>query len=180
MTPLTGANDSTQCNGVLGYTSLLADQEETIKVEISLREPLLRSSVQGRVCTLLRDPIADAPLVEPLSFACLSSEEAMAEKLRAALSRRDVAIRDFFDVDHAVRARRLDVGEPGLVDLVRQKMTVIPNGPIDVSDRRLQAVRLQIEPQLRAVLRAQDFADFDLDRAFGIVSNLADALAHLG
>jgi hypothetical protein len=104
----------------------------------------------------------------------------MAEKLRAALSRREVAIRDFYDVDHAVRSRRLDLGDPGLIDLVHQKVTVISNSPIDVSDRHLQALRLQVEPQLRAVLRAQDFADFDLDRAFGIVSNLAGALGYSG
>jgi len=59
-------------------------------------------------------------------------------------------------------------------------MTIISNSPIDVSDRRLQALRLQVEPQLRAVLRAHDFADFDLDRAFGIVSNLAGALGYSG
>ena len=112
-----------------------------------------------------------------LTLPCLSRLEAMAEKLRAALSRREVAIRDFYDIDHAVRKLSLQVLEPELLGLVRQKLEVPGNDPIDVSPGRLAALRPQLESQLKAVLRAVDFAEFDLDRAFATVAEVAAALS---
>jgi hypothetical protein len=41
--------------------------------------------------------------LETFPVRCLAYVEALAEKLRAAGSRPDVAIRAFFDIDHAVR-----------------------------------------------------------------------------
>ena len=120
ITALAGANDSTQYTAVIGYTSLLGRQEETIKIEVGLREPLLMPAIRGEAQTLLLDPISGSPLAPALTVPCLSRAEAMAEKLRAALSRREAAIRDFYDIDHAVRRLSLGVLEPELVGLVRR------------------------------------------------------------
>ena len=48
---------------------------------------------------------------------------------------------------------------------------------MDISEARLAELRLQVEAQLRPVLRENDFQSFDLDRAFGIVSDLAARFA---
>lgn len=176
ITALTGANDSTQYNGTLAYRSLLEDREETIKVEVGLREPLLTPAVPGEVRTLLLDPVSGSPLAPVLTVQCLSRMEALAEKLRAALSRREAAIRDFYDIDHAVRRLSLDVLDPDLVGLVRKKLAVTGNDPVEVSSPRLAALRPQLESELKAVLRARDFAEFDLDRAFATVAEVAAAL----
>jgi predicted nucleotidyltransferase component of viral defense system len=174
--PFRGANNSTQYMLVLGYTSLLSGTEETIKIEVGLREPLLREVVQADVKTLLLNPVNETPLVSLLTFECLSWEEAMAEKLRAALSRRVVAIRDFYDIDHAIQSQGLSVQKPELVELVRAKLTVPGNEAVDVSGGRLESLRLQVDTELKAVLRDQDFAEFDLDRAFEKVVEVALAL----
>ena len=174
--PMTGANNSTQYIAVLGYSSLLGAQEETIKIEVGLREPLLTPSLQAEVRTLLLDPVNELPLVPLPSVKCLSWEEAMAEKFRAALSRRDVAVRDFYDIDHAVHRLGFDALGPGFVELVRMKLAVPGNEAIDVSVGRLNNLRLQVDPELRPVLRAQDFAEFDLERAYGTVVEVAAAL----
>jgi len=47
-----------------------------------------------------------------LALACLSLREAYAEKCRAALSRQPAAIRDFFDLEHAIRKARFDLNDP--------------------------------------------------------------------
>jgi hypothetical protein len=47
------------------------------------------------------------------------------------------------------------------------------NEPVDVSANRLAALRQQVGPQLQPVLRAEDFAEFDLERAFQIVTTMA-------
>lgn len=173
---LAGANDSSQYAGVLGYTSVLGAHEETIKIEIGLREPLLLAPMQGEARTLLIDPIANESLVPDLPLACLSRAEAMAEKLRAALSRRDAAVRDFYDVDHAARRLGFRANAPEMLELVRAKLAVPGNDPVDVSAARIDILRSQVEPQLKPVLRDRDLAEFDLDRAFGIVAGVAAAL----
>ena len=173
---LEGANNSAQYTAVLGYHSLLRGGEETIQFEVGLREPLVTPVVQGEAKTLLLDPVSGSALVPALRVPCLSQPEAMAEKLRAALSRREAAIRDYYDIDHAVRQLSLGVLEPELVGLVREKLAVTGNDPVDVSPARLAALRPQLESQLKAVLRARDFAEFDLDRAFATVAEVAAAL----
>ena len=177
VTALRGASNSTQYNATLGYTSLLGRQEETIRIEVSLRESLLEPSVQGAAQTILLDPISGSPLVPVLIVPCISRDEALAEKLRAALSRREVAIRDFYDVDHAVRRLGLRPEGSRCVELVRRKLTVAGNDPVDVSAARLAALRTQLESELKPVLRPRDFAKFDLERAFATVARVAAALA---
>jgi len=98
---LTGSNNSTQYQALVGYQSVFGGQEEPIKIEVGLREPVLTPEVQAGAQTLLLNPLVNAPMVPAVQVSCLSREEAMAEKLRAALTRRDVAIRDFYDMDYA-------------------------------------------------------------------------------
>ena len=171
--PLDGANNSTQYNAVIGYASLVGRQEETIKIEVALREPLLLDPLNGLAQTILLDPVSRKPLLKPLEVRCIAKMEAFAEKFRAALSRREVAVRDFFDLDYAVRRLGLQSENPELIDLVRRKLSVPGNEPVDVSANRLAALRQQVGPQLQPVLRAEDFAEFDLERAFQTVATMA-------
>jgi predicted nucleotidyltransferase component of viral defense system len=177
VTALTGANESSQYAAVLGYASLLGGRDETIKIEIGLREPLLQPATPGEARTLLLDPIANAPLVPGLPIPCLSRAEAMAEKLRAALSRREAAVRDFYDVDHAVRRLGFRLNDPEFLALVRTKLAVPGNDPVDVSPARMAALNPQVDAQLKPVLRDRDFAEFDLARAFSAVAAVAAAVS---
>lgn len=174
--PLTGANDSTQYAATVAYDSLLGAHEETIKIEIGLREPLLMATTRAEAHTLLLDPIAGAAMVPAILVPCLSREEAMAEKLRAALSRREPAIRDFYDIDHAVRRLGFRIDDPALIALLRQKLAVPGNEPIDVSPARRAALELQLASHLKPVLRDRDFADFDLARTFSAIASLTALL----
>jgi hypothetical protein len=46
-------------------------------------------------------------------------------------------------------------------------------GAIDVSETRLQTLRLQFDAQLKPVLRSQDFSQFALDRTFDVARAVA-------
>ena len=155
---------------------MLGQQNETIKVELSLREPLLMPVSNGSARTILRNPLTNKPMVMPLPVCSINKVEALAEKFRAALSRREPAIRDFYDIDYAVRNDRLRPDSPELIDQVKQKLAIPGNDLVNVSDQRLQELRRQVEPQLKPVLREKNFAGFDLDRAFAIGKAMADAL----
>lgn len=100
----------------------------------------------------------------------------MAEKVRAALCRRDVAIRDFFDVDHAVQGRGLDVTDGEFLELVRRKLSAPGTAAPDVSVDRMRLLQPQLEAELRPVLRARDFETFDLQRAIGTVREVSQQL----
>ena len=173
---LKGANRSTQYLAVIGYNSLLSHQEETIKIEVSLREPLLMPAVNAEAHTLVRNPVTNHALLSPITLRCIAKTEALAEKFRAALSRRDPAVRDFYDIDHAVRKGGLRPESDELVQQVKQKLKVPGNDPVDVSKQRFAALRQQVEPQLRPVLREKDFREFDLERAFKIGVTMAKAV----
>jgi predicted nucleotidyltransferase component of viral defense system len=171
--PLTGSNNSTQYCALIAYTPLASEGADTIRIEIGLREPLVLPVLDAPAQTLLLDPNSDQPLIPPLPVRCISKLEAFAEKFRAALSRREVAARDFFDLDYAVRKLGLQPDDAELIQLVRQKLTVVGNAPVDVSEGRLRELRQQAEPQLRPVLRPRDYAEFDLPRAFRLVADMA-------
>jgi predicted nucleotidyltransferase component of viral defense system len=175
--PPVGANNSKQYVAVIGYRSLISKQEEIIRIEVGLREPLLTQILTtSEARTILLDPISGEPMVRALSVPCISRSEAMAEKLRAALSRREVAIRDFFDIVYAVRNFGFNPLEASIIEMVRQKLAVQGNEPIDISQDRLASLRQQLDSQLKPVLRVDDFVAFDLDRAFRMVSDVATAL----
>jgi predicted nucleotidyltransferase component of viral defense system len=177
LAPLRGANESTQYNAIVGYRSMLESRVEPIGIEVGLREPVLVAPRQASLNTMVLNPVDGRPLIDAFPVPCLSHPEAMAEKLRAALTRRDVAIRDFFDVDHAVVSGTLDVQDRTLLDLLRRKLRVGGTGAVDVSEDRLGQLRGQLEGELQPVLRKQDFDQFDLDRAIRTVRALAQQLA---
>ncbi len=173
---LRGYNNSTQYIGDLRYRSVVTGQDEAIKIEFSVREPILEPVKHLPARTLLVDPFHQRPAIGPVVIPALSCRETYAEKLRAALTRREPAIRDFYDIDHGLRTGRLIADDRQLIDLVRSKLAVPGNAPIDLSDARRRALERQVQGQLRPVLREADYAAFDLERTFRIVAQIAARL----
>jgi len=171
--PLTAANRSTQYTVRIGYDSLLLQQQDAIKIEVRLREPLLTPVLHGAAQTVLLDPVSGQSLIPPIMLPCISKAEAFAEKFRAALSRHEVAICDFYDIDYAVRRLDLRPRDAAFVKLVQQKLVVPGNDPVNVSEHRLLMMRQQLWAQLKPVLRDQDFTEFDLERTFRTVVETA-------
>jgi hypothetical protein len=87
-----------------------------------------------------------------------------------------VAARDFFDLDYAVRKLGIEVHDPELIGLVKQKIAVQGNPPLDIYDERLKALKQQVDAELRPVLRARDFGEFDVQRAVLLVCDMAENL----
>lgn len=173
---LTGRNESLQYDATLEYEPALSDRRESIRVEIGLREPLLHPAQRLRAKSVLLHPIGGSPAAPEIELNCIAFEEAMAEKLRAALTRREPAIRDFYDVDHAVRHVALHLDSPRLIEWVRRKVAIPGNDASDLGPARRAALANQLETELRPVLRRVDFADFDLVRAIALVERVHAAL----
>lgn len=174
--PLRGYNNSTQYGGRVSYRSLLTGQDDFIRLEVSVREPIIEPTDELPARTLLMDPFRRVPALDSIPVAALSCREAYAEKLRAALTRRDPAVRDFYDVDHAFRTGHIQPKDDRLIDLVRRKLAIPGNEPIDVSEEKLENLRKQVDVQLKPVLRESDFAEFNIDHALEIVRRFAEPL----
>jgi predicted nucleotidyltransferase component of viral defense system len=174
--PLRGFNNSTQYAARLAYRSTVTGQEDFLKIEVSVREPITEPVKHLPALTLLMDPFRRVSAVGPMLIAVLSRREAYAEKLRAALTRRDPAVRDFFDLEHAFRQGRIDVQDAALLTLLRQKLSIPGNDPVDVSREKRDLLRAQQVARLRPVLRHDDYDRFDVDQAFDRVAAIAALL----
>lgn len=174
--PMTGANESTHYTALLEYPSTLTSEPESIKIEVGLREPLLTLTRQGKANTLLLNPVTERHLVPGIIVNSLSWEEAMAEKIRAAVSRREPAVRDFYDIFHAISKLDFSIQNPELLELVRAKLAVPGNEAINLSDSRLEILRAQEKSELEPVLRPADFLNFDLEWTFTQIREFAKGI----
>lgn len=95
------SKDYTYLKYVLTYTSIFEQKEQTIKIEVTYTHKQHVPSVIKNIQSIFLDPVLDEQIFQVAEIKCLSLEEMMAEKVRAALTRRKPAIRDFFDIRHA-------------------------------------------------------------------------------
>lgn len=175
-----GHNSSRQYIAYVNYRSLfLPDEPARIKIEVGLRETPLLQPVQVKAKTLLMNPFTRKSMVPDIDVITLSIEEVIAEKLRAALTRLEPAIRDFFDIDYLVSQHKLNPKDQHLIKLLTEKLKVPGNSPIDLTHSRKEKLRTQINTELKPVLRPTDFESFDLDRAFEMIEQIRDKFIKL-
>ena len=172
-----GHNKSRQYIGYIEYRSAIIETQESIKLEVGLREPLIKSSVSNEARTIVVNPFSDRSLLPTFTVRAMAVREAYAEKARAALTRKEPAIRDFFDLFYAVHKMRLKLHDREFLDMVRRKLEVPSNDPVDVSKKRKRELDRQLDGQLKPVLRPADFVWFNLDEAFEIVRSVAEAVS---
>jgi len=172
-----GHNESRQYIGYLEYPSNVIEKIERIKIEIGIREPLLLPSQTGNTRTIVMNPFNDQPLLPVFTVHAMDIKEAYAEKVRAALSRKEPAIRDLFVLFSAVRKMNLDIGDYDFLTMVKQKLDVPGNTPVDISFEYKRELDRQLEGQLRPVLRPSDFDSFNIDEAFELIGKVAEAVS---
>ena len=95
-------NNSTQYVFYIQYDSFITNRKENIKLEISLRQPVLRKAEIVTIKHFYQDPFTGENLFPYGNILALALEECVAEKLKAAISRLTPAIRDFYDLNHFI------------------------------------------------------------------------------
>jgi predicted nucleotidyltransferase component of viral defense system len=170
----TGHNGSRQYVAYVTYPSVfLTEEAARIKIEVGLREAPLMPPVQMKARTLLLNPFTRKSLVPDIDLTTLSMKEAIAEKLRAVLTRLEPAIRDFFDIDYLASRNKMDLNDRHLFQLLAEKLKVPGNPPIDLSPTRKEKLKTQINTELKPVLRSSDFDSFDLERALAMITKMS-------
>ena len=173
-----GFNNSTQYVFNLSYPSFITGKDEGIKLEISLRQTPLDKPVHNAITHFYQDPFTGEDLIPKNRILSLSLNEAVAEKLKAAVTRRDVAIRDYYDLWHIAEAK-FDFRNKQFISLFKKKLEAEKykgdySHNFGLDEKTVQHLSRQIETDLMPVIRADE--RFDIDKVFnrfnGILKNL--------
>ena len=161
-----GFNNSTQYVFKVKYPSVLMVKDDVIKIEISLRQPPIDKPVHTEIKHFYQDPFTGEDLFPSGKTWSLSWYEAVAEKLKAAISRKDVAIRDYYDLWHIAEIG-FDFYDEKFINLFKRKVT--DEGytgdckkDFGLSANKLSFLRKQVDDLLMPVIRSGE--EFDLDK----------------
>ncbi len=178
---LKGSNESRQYIGILYYNSVIESENKPgeIKIEIGLREELLKDAIWQKTSTLLIDPYRETEFIQKFKTQCLTIEEVYSEKFRAALSRREPLIRDFYDIFYATENLELDFISDSFLSLVKTKLAIPNNEPVMINPQRKQQLINQLDTELKSVLRNQDLAQFDFESVYDLVEKVSKKINDL-
>ncbi len=176
LTPFGAHNESKQYVGQLAYQSISTGHEQSVIVEVSLREPTLTPTIQRPAKTLLRSPENSRDAIVDAMVTVLSTAETYAEKFRAALTRIEPKIRDFYDLAYAIESGLIDPSDGLVRSLIASKLSVPGNSPVDMSQSKLDILTRQVETELKSVLRPADYERFNLASTFQLVTDVANRL----
>jgi len=161
-----GFNNSTQYVFKAKYPSVLTAKKDIIKIEISFRQPPIDKPVNTEIKHFYQDPFTGDDLFPIGKVLSLSWNEAVAEKLKAAISREDIAIRDYYDLWH-IAEFGFDFHNNKFIKLFKRKVT--DEGykgdykqDFGLSPDKLSTLRRQVDTDLMPVIRAGE--SFDLKK----------------
>ena len=159
-----GFNNSTQYLFKLQYSSIIMKHKESIKLEISLRQPSFLPPVTVTVKHFYQDPFSGEDLFPQGTVLALSLEESVAEKLKAAISRRTPAIRDYYDLGHFVKTG-FDFTRSYFIEMVNEKLRLDGyerdySRNLGLSDQAIEELKRVSESDLVPMIRMDE--KFDL------------------
>ena len=167
-----GRNESKQYVYYFSYQSALRPIEGQIKFEIGLRFNPIDKTEKQQIHHTYTHPFTGEPLFDGGKVACLSLNEIVSEKLRAAALRETIAPRDFYDLDFLFR-NKFNLAEKEVINLFKKKIEE-DGGDSDLAKYRVNMgrksteiddMRSRIEAELFDVLSPIERENFDLDKA---------------
>lgn len=162
-----GFNNSTQYVFNVSYDSFVTGKIGNVKLEISLRRPILDEPVYNVIKHFYKDPFTGEDMIPANKVLSLSFNEAVAEKLKAAITRKDVAIRDYYDLWYIAESK-FNFYDKRFIELFRRKLSDEGyKGDYEynfgLSDDKIALLHRQVETDLLPVIRVGE--KFDLDAA---------------
>ncbi|MGA3280678.1 MAG: nucleotidyl transferase AbiEii/AbiGii toxin family protein [Smithella sp.] len=179
-----GRNESKQYVYYFVYDSVIVPAEQSIKLEISLRfNPLLVPETH-RIRHQYVHPFTGEFLFDAGGVNCLALNEIVSEKMRATALRKDIAARDFYDLDFILR-NKFNLANRQMIDLFRKKL-VEDGGDVDLkkylvnmgrTEAEIKDMRKRIKAELFEVLTRKEQDNFDLGKALDRINNAMKAVA---
>jgi predicted nucleotidyltransferase component of viral defense system len=163
-----GFNNSTQYIFDISYPSFITGKDEHIKIEVALRQIPIDKPVYNAINHFYKDPFTGESLIPTNKILSLSFNEAVAEKLKAAITRRDLAIRDYYDLWYIAEAK-FDFHNKQFLSIFKKKLeNERYKGDykynFGLSKDSIDLLYKQVETDLIPVIRVGE--SFDLDKVF--------------
>ena len=167
-----GRNESKQYIYYFVYKSALRPIEAKIKFEVGLRYNPLLEIEKRKIHHNFLHPFTEEPLFDGGEVNCLSLKELIAEKLRATATRREIAPRDFYDIDFVLR-KGFNLGEAEIITLFKKKLEEdgfdanLEKYRVNLgrSDKEIREMTLRIKEELFDVLTVDERENFNMDQA---------------
>lgn len=164
-----GHRESTQYIYYLNYNSIVLDKKESIKLEIGMRFNPILPVVSKRITHKFLHPFTKEPLFDGGSVNCLSLKELVAEKLRAAATRRVIAARDFYDLGFLLKAG-FDFRDKKLLGVFRKKLQEDEfssdlgkyKANLGRSPEEIDEMKARLKDELFPVLTLEEQKSFDI------------------
>ncbi|MCK5609149.1 nucleotidyl transferase AbiEii/AbiGii toxin family protein [Candidatus Pacearchaeota archaeon] len=166
-----GHRESTQYIYYLDYDSVVLNKKESIKLEIGLRFNPLLPVESKRVNHKFVHPFTKELLFNAGSVNCLTLKELVAEKLRAASTRKIIAARDFYDLSYLLK-EKFNFEDRELLELFRKKLEEdnflgsMKKYRVNLgrSDKEIEEMKERIEDELFPVLTMDEQKEFDIQK----------------
>ena len=152
------------------YNSVIGPPE-TVKFDLGLRNDVLDNINSVELKTLLLEPFGGKEIFPRFQAAALTIEEAYAEKTRAALTRKEPAIRDFFDLWVAQEMGLLPLTSR-YFEFLSKKLAMDRTAHIDMSFAKEKYLLAQIENELNTVLKKETASRFKFNEAWQLVKTI--------
>lgn len=163
-----GANNSTQYVFNISYPSFITGKDENIKLEISLRQTPIEKPVHNAITHFYKDPFTEEDLIPKNRILSLTYNEAVAEKLKAAITRKEVAIRDYYDLWFIAEAK-FDFKDRHFLSIFKKKLEEEKyranySNNFGLNQKSIELLHRQISTELIPVIRIGE--SFVLDKVF--------------
>ncbi len=163
-----GFNNSKQYVFDISYPSFISGKDENIKIEVSLRQIPIDKPVYNSIKHFYQDPFTGEDLIPANKILSLSLNEAVAEKLKAAITRRDLAVRDYYDLWY-IAETNFDFRGKTFIAIFKKKLEDDDykgdyRHNFGLDKNAIELLYQQIETDLIPVIRMGDH--FDLKKVF--------------
>lgn len=160
-----GFNESQHYIFYISYYSFISEKEENIQLEISLRNNPVTEPVKLKVKHIYRDLFTNKKIIPENKILSLSYKEAVAEKLRAAITRKNKAIRDYYDLWN-IEKDNFNFNDKDFLKIFKTKLKQVNyeenfSSNLGITNKEIELLRNQIQHELLPVIRERE--EFDLE-----------------
>jgi len=147
------------------YNSIIDNSLQTIKIDISLKNKLYMQPFLWEIKSFFKDAVLEENIFWKHFINCIDLKEAIAEKLRASLTRWVPAIRDFFDIWYVKQFWNFDFEDKEFRNLLEIKLSQVDYKY--TLEENFENLKKQVQTDLKPVLN-NDFS-FDFEEIYDFI-----------
>jgi len=147
------------------YKSVIDNSPQNIKIDISLKNKIYLPAQTWIIKSVFVDAVFEEKIFQDHIIKTMDLKEMLAEKLRAALTRKTPAIRDFFDIWYVKNNSDFDFEDKDFKKILKTKLEEVD---FEYSlEQNFELLKKQIQTDLKPVLNKN--YDFNFDEIYNFI-----------